>query len=813
VLPTRPSRSIYGVESTVLETPRTVSQVSTSQLREDPIRTYDDFVRYAPGITRSTGQNVQGSPLIRGNSAEVFRNGQRVYTRQTDHPLNLNAYESADIVSGPASVVLGPGNATGGFVNYTTKRPYFDQFRTQITGLAGTWVPSTGESYRNLNWQIDHGGPISQDLAYRLSYQQQNGDTYWENVRNNYYSFFGALAYKPQSNFRVDWNVSYDNYYDFNETKGWNRATNDLVRDGTYNAGRATPIISNTGVGLWSPVFASGAANSAINGWQLRVPNSSKQLIATGPVRTTPLPSANPTTPGTILGWVYDPNIPGNDLTKIKGSQGLANPADNFNADEFNTQLLVAYDVSDKFSIENKAYFQKTTNRKDTLNSYWVDIDDTLFDDRLELRWKTVIPFFGLNIEDDSNSGASIRHEQNSTRVSVFKFVVSPYDLSQPASTQSLSALLGGNFPPAPGSTLRSSFGYLNILPTIPIGDGLYSEPGGGNFPANGAVADSEWQSYGLFTAHNLKFTERWGLNLGARVTAVDAKISNPLPLNPSLDFNDEKTYLLPSYNASLYFKPTPLSNIYVTYDRSDSINPGGFGSALSYGAGTGPTGAGTGFRNQNFHSLSELFEAGAKAELIPARLFGSLAGYLQYRDSAPDQFGTTSRQEIHGVEASLRYQASQHFSIGGNYTYLKATFERLSPQGFSPRGFVADNATVFQDNNVLNQVPAGEYEVTGLPDHSFNGYVDYQLDSGLGATLYAWVTSAYPAHFNRVATIPTEHSIDLALYYKQPNWDARLQFLNVTDEQNFAPVIGMLSEFLQPMQRFAVQAQLSLRF
>lgn len=56
VVPKRKVTSIYGTDSSVLDTPRVVSQVSEQQFREDVIRSADDLVKYAPSITRGGGQ-------------------------------------------------------------------------------------------------------------------------------------------------------------------------------------------------------------------------------------------------------------------------------------------------------------------------------------------------------------------------------------------------------------------------------------------------------------------------------------------------------------------------------------------------------------------------------------------------------------------------------------------------------------------------------------------------------------------------------------------------------------------------------------
>lgn len=73
VVPKRKVTSIYGTDSSVLDTPRVVSQVSEQQFREDVIRSADDLVKYAPSITRGGGQNANFAPQIRGKIQKSFK--------------------------------------------------------------------------------------------------------------------------------------------------------------------------------------------------------------------------------------------------------------------------------------------------------------------------------------------------------------------------------------------------------------------------------------------------------------------------------------------------------------------------------------------------------------------------------------------------------------------------------------------------------------------------------------------------------------------------------------------------------------------
>jgi outer membrane receptor protein involved in Fe transport len=78
VVPVRRIESIYGTEASIIDTPRSVTELNAKQVASDPIRTADDLVKYAPGVTRGGGQNVNLAPVIRGQNSELFQEGQGV---------------------------------------------------------------------------------------------------------------------------------------------------------------------------------------------------------------------------------------------------------------------------------------------------------------------------------------------------------------------------------------------------------------------------------------------------------------------------------------------------------------------------------------------------------------------------------------------------------------------------------------------------------------------------------------------------------------------------------------------------------------
>lgn len=813
VLPDRPSGSVDGLDAAVVDVPRSVFQIDEQQLRREPLRNADDLVRYAPGITRNGGQNVSIAPLIRGQASELFQDGQRTYNVR--HPFNTNAFEGVDIVAGPPSQVFGPSSRSGGYANYLAKKPDFSTQRTTLSGSYGSW--STGKL------TLDTTAPISDTLAYRVSLTPQRADDYYDGVSNNYNAFYGALAWKPTSKVRVDWNLAYDDYYDFNVIHGWNRATQDSVDSGQYWGGRATPIVAQT-VGTatryYSPVYASGAYNSAITGWVERTPNAKNQFIAGPLLIGAQLPSflTSATNPGTVRGWVYDPTTPGNGATSISRSD-FSNPNDKNTAKRATSQLRVVAELSPSWSLANSTLFQYSKDTGDSVGSFFTQFSDHLLDNRTELRGRHHFELGGVGIDLQSNTGVSLRRESFTTLAANNSFFTAPYDLTAPLGLKTPATIYGLPVPAGSGSWIgtagvpqQTSFGYLNLPRMYPVANGLYAEAGG-SATVGGATytARGDWTNTGVFTQLNTLVDGRFGLNVGLSATKVDAHIENPLAATAAQVASDDRSTWLPAAQVNLLWKPTEQSTIYATVDRSYAINTGGFADVLTWGS-----------NNQlnplAFRSLSNLREVGAKADLIPGRLFASLAYYKAERDLSPAPDGSIARLRIHGTEAAIRAQLSSQLSAGLNASAINARYDFVSFGSggfFSPWGFVADNATVFGDGNVLNKRPApGSLQAPGIPKHSASGFVDYQFDNGLGTQLSAWWTSAWYTSITQTVKVPAEHAVDWTLYYRQPRYELSLTVRNLTNEKNFsAGLTGTTNEFLVPSPSRSAQVSVAYHF
>jgi len=155
---------------------------------------------------------------------------------------SFNGVEAIDLVRGPGSAVFGAGYFTGGYVNFATKRLLFSGTSTTETTRIGTWAPGNG-SYLNGSVQVDLTAPISNELAWRVSYEGKDGDTFFKrsDVRDDRQDFFAAVIWRPRAGFRIDANAQFM-WQSSPEILGVNRVNQSLIDHAIYYTGASADL-------------------------------------------------------------------------------------------------------------------------------------------------------------------------------------------------------------------------------------------------------------------------------------------------------------------------------------------------------------------------------------------------------------------------------------------------------------------------------------------------------------------------------------------------------------------------------------------
>ena len=212
-----PARSGSRLGLTPLETPASLDVISGETIRARGQNTVEEAVtQNAVGITSVAGPgNGNLSFASRGfvgpSSVQQLYDGTRLYVGvgTVTFPFDTWSAERIEVLRGPASVLYGEG-AIGGIINVVPKKPVFTAL-----GEARAAIGSDGVA----RLALDSGGPVGEDLAYRINLSGNRADG-WVKPDGD----FGNLALSAAMTWRVtpDLAVTLSHDLGYNEpTRYW----------------------------------------------------------------------------------------------------------------------------------------------------------------------------------------------------------------------------------------------------------------------------------------------------------------------------------------------------------------------------------------------------------------------------------------------------------------------------------------------------------------------------------------------------------------------------------------------------------------
>ena len=156
---------------TALETPASVSTVSSEQIQSRNNLTVQDAVTRTPGISYTGSPGNGGTALsargFTGHSAIMqLYDGTRLYVGAgtVTFPVDTWSVERIDVLRGPASVLYGEG-ATGAVINVVPKKPFEGEIQNHLRLGYG--------SDDRQQAALDSGGSLNDRLSYRFNLNQQ----------------------------------------------------------------------------------------------------------------------------------------------------------------------------------------------------------------------------------------------------------------------------------------------------------------------------------------------------------------------------------------------------------------------------------------------------------------------------------------------------------------------------------------------------------------------------------------------------------------------------------------------------------------
>ena len=390
-----PVGSVYGTDQNILGIPRGVSVITQALIEERNVDTLDEIIPFTPSAFAPNSYGNATTPTIRGDVAENYVNGQRRSGNEYGIDLSFNAIESIDIVRGPGSVVYGPGFDSGGYVNFVTKRPSFDEKTTTVKMRLGTWIPG-GDSFIDGFVRIDHNHPLIQDrLALRLSYEGQESETLYtaNGGREDYQDIYLALSWKPSERFLLDFNAQYV-WQVAPQHLGANRPYDGLTHDGLYLNGEAIDFNDVAG-----------------DGFSLRT---------------------------TVTG-----------TTPIENEDTLLSRGDFSNANIVYGQLIARWHGDTDTTFINRTFVEHINRRRHHEFSYTEYVTQFTFENRTELN---ASPDW-FNRRHEIVGGFTVRYEDREAHMNYFNYYPFTYDITANRSFPA-AALFGLFGQPGPGNRL-----------------------------------------------------------------------------------------------------------------------------------------------------------------------------------------------------------------------------------------------------------------------------------------------------------------------------------------------------------------------
>lgn len=200
------------VATSILDTPASVSVITSKEIAERNAATVEEVLQYSPGVvTDYYGSDDRNDYyLVRGYQATTYRDGLTLGSMRgvREEPF---AYERVEVIRGANSTLFGMADP-GGSVNFVTKVPRFERFgEAQLTY----------GSFNHKEVAVDFGDVLNAEgtLAWRFTAKVQNSDLEYDHSRDDETFLMAGLGWEITPDTTLNVVVDY------------------LKRDGTPNSG------------------------------------------------------------------------------------------------------------------------------------------------------------------------------------------------------------------------------------------------------------------------------------------------------------------------------------------------------------------------------------------------------------------------------------------------------------------------------------------------------------------------------------------------------------------------------------------------
>jgi len=236
VLPTEPTRSVFGMAQSLAETPRSATVVPSSLLDSLGIRNSEDLIKIAPSSYSNFRFGLQGNISIRNQTSDFYFRGMRRIDPQGNFRTMWTANDSLEIVRGPSSPIFGLGRI-GGYVNFNPKTARLANTGQYLTAPSGD-VRVTIGSFDKKIVTAEVGGPVDIPVlnkkgGYHVYVYDEDSKSYKVNSFDKQKLVQGTLSFNLTNDYRVETGGVFQ-HSNGGLPGGINRTTVDTIPKHTY---------------------------------------------------------------------------------------------------------------------------------------------------------------------------------------------------------------------------------------------------------------------------------------------------------------------------------------------------------------------------------------------------------------------------------------------------------------------------------------------------------------------------------------------------------------------------------------------------
>ena len=829
ILPTQPIEGAIGFSKTIVETPRSVSVVSSEMLANMAISEVADLSRIVPNANTTTRWGIQGNIDIRNMTADTYFRGMKRIEPQGNSRTVLAANEQIEVVRGPAPAYFGSGKI-GGYTNMTPKsgRSRAGAYLDESKGFAEITFGSEKKRIASFGYggSLKLGKEDENPGGYYIFGLIEDSDSYYVNVPLGQKVIQGAISKDINKSWRLETGINYQ------ETQGaggfLNRVTQELIDDGIYWGGNALVTLDTDGSGKISEnemVDGSPLPTGTFSGLTVSntgsLGNTNRELVqrfygtsaANGSRFTAALAGAVPTAgttntnsalealrasnPTFVQTMENDPAKYGNNLKLLNVLQkGFVQDPDTVEAVEVNyhhvalekellAKLGLAYidfvnDKNPDAKIKNQILFDSQDQFKDSELPFYQKQDVWIAEDKFTLEAKLpddkLPDWLGIN----SISSVNLRYTNAARRFN------------------------SGDYDDRPDLSLDNNIRTPDDTFVSPKENSDYNN---GGAPFSGDITTTYAES-GVGSMFDIELFEKLNLLVGGRLDYIQAETKVPAGLYrigtdglfttdaTAASNSGEGNDLGKSYTISLSGK-APFGLIpYITVGQQTALSDS---ADLTLPSNLVQAGA---------YDPAVMTEVGVKGNFLGGKLYAAVAAYSQERStvtadaSGSPLVGGLGNVKGEGIELEFRYAPNKNFWVGGFSVFQKTElvfsgteFVRVHGEslGFTDvldpvTGEVIYPAEAFTQGGVASiGVPAGEKtEHPSYPGTSHGLQAQYTFDSGFLISGSGNYISEIHSGRLQTVTLPEALTFNTGVGYKKGDWAVKLDVKNITDVQYF---------------------------